>query len=319
MKKILLIKTSSIGDVIHNLPVVTDVKTQFPDAEIDWVVEETFASIPSMHAGVRTVIPVAFRRWRRTIVAASTWSEMRAFRQRLRQQEYDAILDTQGLIKSALLTRQARGLRYGYDQMSAREPLAAMFYNKTFSVPWGIHAIERNRQLVAQALNYAPGPNVDFGISASSTELPWLPAQNYAVLLHGSSAISKLWPQHNWIRLGAYLATKGIISILPWGNQEEHARSVLLSRQISGAISPKQLGLDDMAGLLGGARVVVGVDTGLSHLAVALGRPVIGIYCASNPRETGLYGRDRIVNLGNIANPPDVTTVIAALEKLLTP
>jgi len=319
MQKILLVKTSSMGDVVHNLPVIRDIKTHFPQTQIDWMVEETFAPIPSMHTGVCTVIPVAFRRWRRTIAAPSTWTEVRAFRRKLCQQEYDVILDTQGLIKSALLTRQARGLRCGYDKISARESLAALFYNKTFSVPWGVHAIERNRQLVAKALNYVPDSGVDFGISVTATELLWSPPKNYAVLLHGCSVKNKLWAQRSWVRLGVYLATKGIISILPWGSHEEYARSVLLSRQISGAISPEQLGLGSVAGLLARARVVVGVDTGLSHLAVALGRPAVGIYCATDPRETGLHGHDKIVNLGNIASPPDVATVIAALEKLLTP
>ncbi len=319
MQKILLVKTSSMGDVVHNLPVVTDLVAHFPLATIDWVVEEAFAAIPGMHAGLSNVIPVALRRWRRTITNANTWAEIRNFRQKLRLQDYDSILDTQGLIKSAVIARQALGVCYGYDRGSARESLAAVFYNRRFSVPWGSHAITRNRQLAAQALNYTLAAEIDFGISANSAALPWLPTQQYAVLLHGSSGANKLWPIDNWIRLGSYLANKGIVSLLPWGSEQEQSRSALLASQIAGAISPAWLGLEDIASLLGRAKVVIGVDTGLSHFAVALKCPVIGIYCATNPQETGLYGSDRIINVGNIGCAPDIAAVTSAVEKLLTP
>lgn len=305
-----------MGDVVHNLPVVTDIKARFPDATVDWVVEEAFKAIPAMHPSVAAVFPVAIRRWRRTLASAKTWAEIREFRRRVRATRYDVIIDTQGLVKSAIISSLAQGVRYGYDKTSARESLASLFYGNTFNIPWGIHAVQRNRQLAAQALGYDCSASIDYGIAVSPERFSWLPTQNYVVLFHGSSGRHKFWPFGNWVRLGAYLADQGIAAILPWGNRDERERSLQLGQQIPGAIIPLQLSLDEIAGLLAGAKGVIGVDTGLVHLAVALKRPVIGIYCATDPKATGLYGHDLIMNIGNIANPPDATTVIVATKKL---
>ncbi|HEY0664595.1 MAG TPA: lipopolysaccharide heptosyltransferase I, partial [Gallionella sp.] len=153
--RILLIKTTSLGDVLHNLPVVSDIVRHYPDAQIDWAVEEGFAALPKLHPAVRSVIPVAVRRWRKQLFHAATWREIGAFRASLSAQQYDICIDTQGLFKSALLMRGAQGLRCGMDRASAREPLAASMYQQTFTVAKGQHAVERNRQLVAQALGYS--------------------------------------------------------------------------------------------------------------------------------------------------------------------
>ena len=159
--RILLVKTSSLGDVIHNLPVVSDLRRSFPDATIDWCVEEAFADIPRLHPQVGEVIPVALRRWRKTLFQRATWREIGQFRRRLARTPYDAILDTQGLIKSALIARQASGRRLGYAAEVAREPLAARCYDETFVIPPNAHAIERNRWLAAAAFN-------------TPLDLPWL-------------------------------------------------------------------------------------------------------------------------------------------------
>jgi heptosyltransferase-1 len=315
---ILLVKTSSLGDVLHNLPVVTDLKRHFPNAQIDWMVEEGFAALPKLHPAVHDVIPVALRRWRGRLLSRATWHEIKIFRSLLSLQDYDFAIDTQGLLKSALLMRGAHGLRCGFDKHSAREPLSSLLYQKTFTVAVGQHAVERNRQLVAQVLGYALDRPADYGIHPPSFEhFKWLAQGAYAVLLHSTSRNDKLWDETSWISLGGYLKKQNIQSILPWGSEAERLRSLRLAESIPGAIAPPHLGLKDAAALLGGAHAVVGVDTGLAHLAAALNIPTVGIYTATDPALTGLHGGENIINLGGINQSPDIAAVITALQKIL--
>lgn len=310
---ILLIKTSSLGDVLHNLPVVTDIRRQFPDARIDWVVEEHFAALPVLHSGVQEVIPVAMRRWRKSWRSSAT--EVRAVCRDLRARRYDIALDTQGLLKSALIARCAQTTRYGYAWDSAREPLASLFYNYRFSVARNQHAVERNRQLAGLALGYRPEGPPDYGIRPALLPRPgWLAQEAYAVLLHATSRDDKLWSEANWILLGRYLHEKNIRCVLPWGSESERVRSLRLAAAIPDALVPPRLSLDKAAALLGGAQAVIGVDTGLAHLAAALNVPTIGIYTATDPGLTGLYAGQRAVNLGGINRAPDSAAVIAALH-----
>lgn len=312
---ILLVKTSSLGDVLHNLPVVSDIARHYPDAQIDWVVEESFAALPRLHPAVRNVIPVAVRRWRGKLLGAVAWREIAAFRSALAAQHYDIALDTQGLLKSALLMRGAQGLRCGFDRGSAREPLAASLYQRIFPVATGQHAVERNRQLAAQVLGYALEGQADYGIRLPAIARPdWLAQQPYAVLLHATSRADKLWSEANWVALGHYLHEKNIRCILPWGSAAEQARSLRLAEAIPDAVVPPRLNLNEAAALLGGARAVIGVDTGLAHLAAALGVPTVGIYTATDPALTGLYAGRCAANLGNAGNAPDVAAVIVALQ-----
>jgi heptosyltransferase I len=316
MRGILLVKTSSLGDIVHNLPVASDISAACPDAEIDWVVEEAFAAIPRLHPAVRRVIPVALRRWRAAPWRNSVWCEMREFLSRLRERSYDAVIDTQGLLKSALIARAALGRRHGLDRASSREPLA-LFYDRTYRIPWTQHAVERNRSLAAQALGRTVPAAVNYGIGASRREFAWLPAQPYVVMLHATSASGKLWPETHWVELGRFRAARGTRVVLPWGNENERARSERLADSIPGSIVPPLLVLDEAAALLAAARAVVGVDTGLLHLAAALGTPTVGIYCATDPAATGVYGCARAVNVGGVGKVPATADVAAALDGLL--
>jgi len=311
---IVLIKTSSLGDVLHNLPVVTDMRKHIPDVCIDWVVEESFASLPALHPGIRHVIPVAMRRWRKAWWASRT--EMRAVCSELEERRYSLALDTQGLLKSALITHCTHTLRCGYDWNSAREPLASWFYDRTFPVSKDQHAVERNRQLAAAALGYTASGTPDYGIRTPDIALPWLPDQAYVVLLHATSRDDKLWDEGDWTRLGNHLHHNGLRSVLPWGNEQERVRSERLCAAIPGAIFAPRLNLNEAAALLGKARAVVGVDTGLSHLAAALDVPTIGIYTATDPGLTGLYAGAKAVNLGTKGAPPKVEAVIEKLVEL---
>ncbi|MDD5240711.1 MAG: lipopolysaccharide heptosyltransferase I [Sulfuricella sp.] len=317
MLKILLVKTSSMGDVIHNLPVVSDLLFHFPDAEIDWVVEESFAGIPALHPGVREIIPVAIRRWRKNLFSRAVHTEIGTFVHRLRSKVYDVVLDTQGLIKSAAITRLAHGARCGFDRYSAREPLSALLYDKTMRVEKSQHAVARNRLLAGRAFGYIPDNPVDYGIAAPALDFSWLPAGPFAVLLHATSRDDKLWPEDHWKTLGAYLADREIACVLPWGNVTEQQRSQRLAARIPNAVVTPALTLGQAAALLSQAVAAVGVDTGLIHLAAALKVPVAALYCASEPGLTGVYTSSKAINLGGAGSPPDPASVISALTDLV--
>ncbi len=316
MKKILLVKTSSLGDVVHNLPVASDIRAAAPAAEIDWVVEESFAAIPRLHPAVVRVLPVAIRRWRSSFLDHAVRDEIRAFMRELKRESYDAVIDTQGLLKSAWIAWAARGTRHGLDFASAREPLS-FFYDRTYAVPWTMHAVERNRALAAQALGYAVPLTVNYGIGTGPVKFAWLPDGPYAVLVHATSAHGKLWPDARWIELAKRLNDRGMRSVLPWGNTGERLRAESIARPVPGAVVAPGLSLADVAAVLAGANAVAGVDTGLTHFAAALKVPTVGIYCATDPAATGLHGCARAVNLGTPAAPPSAGEVLAALEGVM--
>ena len=313
MPRILLVKTSSLGDIVHNLPVASDIARALPGAEIDWVVEESMAKLPALHVSVSRVIPVAIRRWRRGVFKARTWREIRGFSEALHATRYDAVIDTQGLFKSALIARSARGRRYGFSWRASREPLS-VFYDRTFDVPWSIHAVERNRMLAARALGYEQPATLDFGLRADPALHPTIDG-HYAIFLHATSARRKLWPEEHWIELGRVMLERGVRTVLPWGSEAEKLRSVRLAEKIEGAIVPERMRIEELASLLAGARCAVGVDTGLAHLAGALRVPTVGIYVATDPARTGLRC-ERGLNLGGRRAMPEVREVLEALRTL---
>ncbi|HRD88720.1 MAG: lipopolysaccharide heptosyltransferase I [Candidatus Accumulibacter sp.] len=314
---ILLLKTSSLGDVIHNLPVVSDLRRSFPAAGIDWCVEENFADIPRLHPAVGEVIPIAIRRWRRQLGRFATWHELRDFRQRLRARTYDFVLDTQGLIKSALVSRLAQGRRLGYSAEAARESLAAHFYDDTFVIPRNVHAVQRNRWLAAAAFDYPVDLPLDYGISAPAMDAGWLPVGPVAVLLTATSRDDKLWDEGHWRALGRELSCNGVTTVLPAGNAHERERAERIASAVAGAIVAPPLRLRELAALLARASVAIGVDTGLAHLAAALRVPVIALYVATDPALTGVFGNGFVRNLGRAGTPPEPAAVIAAAERAL--
>lgn len=319
MPRILFVKTSSLGDIVHNCPAISDVARHVPDAAIDWVVEEAFAEIAALHASVRRVIPVALRRWRGAMLSTCGWSEASAFRDALRGERYDAVIDSQGLIKSALIAVLARGRRHGFDRASAREPLAALFYDVVHPVPTDLHAVERNRRLAGAALGFVPEGACDYGLRAGG-ELSMqagAPASSpYALLLTMTSRDDKLWPEERWRALVAWLQAQGVHCVLPWGTEEERCRCARIAAAIPGAMVPQRMPLAGLARLARGARCAIGLDTGLTHLAAALEVPVMGLYCGSNPALTGLHGNGRVYNLGAAGRPPAVAEVQAVFSGL---
>lgn len=320
--RILLVKTSSLGDVIHNLPVVNDILQHHPNAHIDWIVEESFADIPRLHPGVNQVFTVAIRRWRKQLLKCATWQQLRALKQKLSERQYDVIIDTQGLIKSALLAKLANGVRHGYDAASIREPWASRCYQHEHRISYQQHAVIRNRTLVAHSLGYAlPTSAPDYGIYASNVQLPTEVniTTPFAIGLHGTSRDSKLWDEANWIALGQQLETQGVRLMLPWSNLAEQQRAQRIQSQLTLATVLPKLSIHQLAGVISHAQAAIGVDTGLSHLAAALNMPTVAIYTDTNPTLTGVMaGAHRTaINLGNIHQPPAVADVLSAYQSII--
>jgi heptosyltransferase I len=303
-----------MGDVIHNLPVVSDLRRVWPNVAIDWVVEESFAEIPRLHPEVRHVIPVAIRRWRKQLGQAATWREMRSAAAALRETYYDFIIDTQGLVKSALISRVAQGLRCGYAREVAREPLAALAYDCHYVIPRNAHAVERNRWLAAAACDYSQELPLRYGLHAPDALPPWAPlGVTFAVLLTATSRDDKLWPEAHWIALGHAMHAQGLTCVLPAGNAVERARAERIAAAIPDAIVAPPSRLTDLASLMQAAQAIVGVDTGLSHLAAALDRPTVAIAVSTDPALTGVHGGSGTINLGGIGQIPEPDAVMNAL------
>lgn len=294
--RVLIIKTSSMGDVIHTLPALTDAGKIFPDIRFDWIVEENFAEIPSWHPLVDRVIPVALRRWRKKIFSPQVREEWKLVRHILNSTNYDVVIDAQGLVKSALLAHFARGVRCGFDWQSAREPMASIFYQKKFRTAKvkDEHAVTRVRDLFRQALGYdMPTSVADYGIDRQRFSTPEQ-QQKYLVFLHGTTWATKHWPEEYWIQLAKMASDNGFVVKLPWGSEAEQARAKQIASVAPSIEVLPRLDLVGIAGVLAGAKAVVAVDTGLGHLAAALDVPTVSLYGPTNPVLTGTMGRSQV-------------------------
>lgn len=327
--RVLVIKTSSLGDVVHTLPALTDAARAIPGIQFDWVVEEGFAEIPAWHPAVATVIPVAIRRWRKNLLKTLKSGEWGRFKASLRATRYDLVIDAQGLLKSAVATRYVDAPIAGLDRESAREPIACRFYDRLYAVPREQHALERVRQLFAQALGYPlPDTVADYGLDR--TAMAGEVSEPYLVFLHGTTWPSKHWPQSNWRELVGLMTQQGWAVRVPWGNEVEKARAEQMVSGIERAEVLPKLNLAGMAKVIAGAQACVAVDTGLGHLAAALDVPSISLYGPTLPGRVGAYGRSQVhlcatgpnAGLGDRNKPCfenlPATEVAAALDSLLS-
>ena len=294
MITVLIVKTSSLGDVIHTLPALTDAKTALGDIQFDWLVEENFTEIPVWHPNVRNCIPVAIRRWRKHIFKTLFNGEFKAFKSQLQAQNYDVIIDAQGLLKSAWLTSMAKGKRYGLDKYSAREPLAAKFYQYPQNIAKDQHAVERVRQLFAQSLGYTLNDlPLDYGLTINAE-----PKIEQSILfLHGTTWASKHWPESYWIELAHDVTEQGYSILLPWGNDIEYQRAIKIQQHCKNKDSVQvldKMNLNELAVIIASVDAVIAVDTGLAHLAAALDTPTIALYGPTSPGLTGTYGKHQI-------------------------
>ena len=332
VRRLLIVKTSSMGDVIHMLPAITDMKRANPELQIDWVVEEGFAHIPAWHPSVNNVIPVAVRRWRKNLLSASTWREIQAFRKKIREVPYDLVIDSQGLFKSAVLSSWANKPVAGMDKQSAREPIASRFYQNKFPVARGQHAVPRNRQLAAQVLGYSlNGLPLDYGLINSGLtgseliggepltfDLP----ERFVIFLHAASTPDKEWPVAQWISLGKEMNQRGLSVLLPWGDEREKANAQSIADDLKQAVVLPKMGLNDLAKIIVKAEVLVGEDSGLSHMAAALDRPIVALYLVTDPVLTGVMGAEtggvcRVKNLQVKGEDQDVGKVMDVLNDWL--
>ena len=316
--RFLLMKTSSLGDVLHNLAVVSDLRRVFPGALIDWCVEAPFAEIPAWHTGVRRVIPVSIRRWRKSLFNGATWSEIRLALGALRTERYDAIIDTQGLVRSVLLAQLAHGPVYGQNRHEAREALSGLLVTNPLNVPYSLHAVERYRTIAATALGYTdrlPALPLDFGLGDRFPRQPG----NEVFLFTNTSRDKKLWPEEHWITVGRQLRDAGMVPVFTAGNDVEAARS----QRIAAGIAEGQTGvgevlyrpsLTQLTERLSKARLCLGVDTGFTHIACALEIPTIAIFTDTDPALAGGFGLGQRATFGHLDTIPPVTEITGQLH-----
>ncbi len=325
--RLLIVKTSSMGDVVHAAPVVADILRAHPGAQIDWLVEPRFAAIPRLHPGVQQVLELPWRKWRSQLFRGRTWQAMKALRLQMQAQPYDLVLDLQGLLKSALWARQAGAPVAGYDRASIREPLAAWLYDHTAAVSRELQAVQRNRSLAAAHLGYTlpgtgqvngpgavPGSTPDFGLRAPAPS--WVPKSRYAVLIPNASRIEKLWPERHWVAVGRRLQEQGWMPVVLWGNEAEQTLAERIAAGCEGDVPP-YLKVSEMAAVLAGAQQVVGLYTGFTHLAAALGRPTLGVYCDHEPGLAGITGPGAVASIGGKGKVPSREAVLALLAQQL--
>lgn len=315
--RVLIVKTSSMGDVIHTFPAVEDALAARPDIEFGWCVEEGFAGIVALHPKIRAIHRIAARRWRKSLFSAGTWREMLAFRGELRAESYDLVLDAQGLLKSAIAARQAAVPIWGLDRASAREPIAARFYAKGFAVPKGLHAIERTRRLFGQAFGYAP----DLSRLASGIEPPpsgyTAPAgARTAFLLHGASRDDKKWSIVEWQAVARACLARGLTPLVTWSNEAERQVAESIAAVPGVVVIPKSP-LPEIAGALGRSDLAIGVDTGLTHLAAAFGMPTVAVFLSTQPGLTGPRGAYASSLAAEPGKPVRSRDVMDEAEKLM--
>lgn len=294
--RILIVKVSSLGDIIHTLPAVTDAYRAHQDVEFDWVVEENFIEVPSWHPAIENVIPVAIRRWRKNILKTYLNKEVKAFKHNLQGVHYDMVIDAQGLIKSGIISRISKGLTVGLSNTTIREPLATLFYNKRYSVPWDEHAVDRVRQLFSRALGYHYDKSkIDYGIDISRIDPDYQGQPEKRVMfLHGTTWATKHWPKNYWRQLAQIATDQGYEVELPWGDAEEKARAEFIAEGLDKVTVLDKQDLRGLARKLNRCAGVISVDTGLGHLAAALSKPTVSLYGPTDPGLSGTCGEKQL-------------------------
>jgi heptosyltransferase-1 len=320
---ILLVRVSSLGDVLHNLPMVADILRAHPDAHIDWVVEEGYVSLVRLNPHVRKIIPFALRRWRKSLGSKATRAEIAAFFRTVREQRYDYVFDTQGLLKTGIIMGAAKlapggqkvGLANG-SEGSGYEGISRLFHTKSIPLDPRTHAVARGRMVAGAALGYSVDHAADFGLPAPDavSRPEWMPAQDYAVFFHGTARNAKKWDPSNWIAVGQALAPMPVL--LAWGSPAEKSEAEALAAQLPNARVLPKLSMFDAVELARYAGLVIGVDTGLTHIAAAFVRPTIELYCDSPKWKTEGNWSPAIINLGDRGTPPAVAEVLGAVAQL---
>jgi heptosyltransferase-1 len=316
---VLVVRPSSLGDIVHALALVSDIRSHLPHMAIDWVAEEDFVPLIALDARIRRIIPVAFRRWRHWLFEQHTWREVSLFRNEIRRETYAAVLDLQEQVKGALIARIARGRRHGPDRASIREPIATLAHDAHHAIDPRQHLIDRCRQLAAAALGYRIEGPPRFELTPPTGTSTGCHPRPYVVLVHSTSRPDKLWPEAHWQELIRSLARDGRRVVLPWGSGAEKQRSERLAHAAGAAEVPARMSLPGMARMLADANMVIGVDTGLVHLAAALGTPTLSLFTATDPALAGVAKASPAArDLGGNGVIPSPRSVLDAAESLLS-
>ncbi len=293
--RVLIVRLTSMGDLVQTLPALTDAARAFPRISFDWAVDESFAQIPAWHSHVEDVLAAPLRRWGKNPSTAIRNGELKPFLKQLRVRHYDFVVDLQGEWKSAMISRLAHGRLRGYAGQSAHEWGAHLAYSKRFAVPKGQHSIQRMRQLLSRALSYSYDEHqLDYGIERSrlsKTEIEL--SDKYLVFIHSTAWQSKVWPEHYWRELTLRANNAGFQVVLPWGNDVERDRAARIAGGANALVLPP-LSITEKAAIISGATATVGLDTGLSHIAAALDVPSVTLYGATDPMLVGATGRNQV-------------------------
>ena len=317
MSGVLVVRPSSLGDIVYALALVSDVVRHRPGLAVDWVAEDSFVDLVRLDSRIRRVVPLALRRWRHAPLARATWRDMAAFRRAMREERYDAILNLQEQVKGAVVSWFAQGTRHGLDRANIREPIATLVDHVHHPVSRNLHIVDRCRGIAAAALGYvADGPpRWQFSPPAIASALP---AGPFALAFHATSRPDKQWPEPHWSALVTHFARAGFTTLLPWGSAQEEARSRRIADAAEGAVVPPRQSLPELATLARRAEIVVGVDTGLTHLAAALGTATVAIFTATDARLAGVscagpHARDA----GGNGNVPSLAEIVDLCGQLL--
>ncbi len=313
--RLLIVKTASMGDVVHATPVVSDILRMRPGVSIDWMVDSALVPLVQMHPGIRQVLPLAWSRWSRSLLSGRTRAEMAELRATLRNNHYDLVLDLQGQWGSAYWASRASCPTAGLSSSSASSALVSLLYDLKATVSGSVHAVHRNRQLAATHLKYALArERPDFGLRAPKGE--WLPKGAYAVLIPHASRAAQLWPERHWVAVGRRLAERRVRPMVLWGTEAEQVLAERIAAECDGDVPP-YLKLPGVAALLDGARCVVGLDTGFTHLAAALGRNTLALYCEHEPGPRGVVGGAQVHAMGGKALIPGRPEVVGWVDQML--
>lgn len=288
--KILLIKLSSLGDLIHTFPALTDLLTHDPSLEVTWVVESAFAEVPVWHPAVKNIIVAPLRACKNKLFKLSSWRSIYRLFKALRATRYDAIIDAQGLYKSAVLARLARGPRIGFAKGACRENVAWLYTHKIAVLPEQ-HAIFKLKQLIAEAFFYEVPQAINYGQHQAIE--PLSPSEKIAFFAHGTTWVSKHYPDELWRQLVTLATNSGYHVLLPQVNAAELARAEYLAHNEQVEILPK-MSLTEIKQVIAQVSVVIAVDTGLAHIAAMLGVPTITLYGPTDPQKIGTLGERQV-------------------------
>jgi heptosyltransferase-1 len=319
--KILIVRLSSLGDIIHTYPMLYDIKYNLPDATIDWLVDESFTDLLNLNPLVDNIISIPLRKWKKDKL--NLFSNFKLWRKQTKNLSYDYIIDAQGLLKSAILAKCLNGTIYGLGKNSIREKLACLFYTKQFETGKNLLSITKNRVLASMIFGYSiDKDNVNFGLTSSNFPPSDLAiSKQYVIFFHATSKDSKKYPKQNWAELAKYLIREHNLSILlPFGSPREQIESLTIKRLINSDnvyVPNKILDYAKLSGLISNAQFVFGVDTGLIHLANALNKKIIAIYVDTNPDKTGIFESLIAKNMGNKNLTPSVKELMELFESIM--